>query len=124
MKRIILSFTFILASIFSAHAQQQDTTLQSIKGEGIEYINTDELPEDVRNRFESGDYQDATIEEAYILKGDALTEVVGQEAMEYYIGGLPPEKLYVISVTQDETHAAILYYTEDGEIYASQDIEM
>lgn len=122
MKKLAITFTLAIATLLSVQAQDQEH--KKAKGEGIEYININDIPEDVVKRFETGDYQDANINKAYILSGDALTTLVGQEAMEYYMNKLPPEKLYVLNITKDEKPSAIIYYTEDGQIYATKDLEL
>ncbi|MEK6478410.1 hypothetical protein WJR50_12780 [Catalinimonas sp. 4WD22] len=122
MKKLAITFTLAIATLLSVQAQDEEQ--KKVEGEGIEYIDINEIPEDVVKRFETGDYQDANINEAYILSGDALTTVVGQEAMEYYMNKLPPEKLYVLNLTKDEKPSAIIYYTEDGQIYATKDLEL
>lgn len=122
MKKLAITFTLAIATLLSVQAQDQEQ--KKVEGEGIEYIDINDIPEDVVKRFETGDYQDANIDEAYILRGDALTTVVGQEAMEYYMNKLPPEKLYVLNITKDEKLSAIIYYTEDGQIYATKDLEL
>jgi hypothetical protein len=92
-----------------------------IQGEDIQIMDFSEFPEDVRERFFSSEYENAEIEESYLLKGTALEEVLGQEAMEIYIGDLPPEKLYVLQISEQDETSTVLYYREDGEIYATNE---
>jgi hypothetical protein len=124
MKRIIFSLSLALATVFCVQAQDHDMQdkQEVIKGEDIEIKEFSEFPEDVRERFYIGDYKEATIEESYVLKGTALEEVLGNESMEIYIGDLPPEKLYVLQLSQDDMTSTVVYYREDGELYATNEM--
>lgn len=120
MKRIIFSIGLALATVLSVQAQDQQ---EEIKGEDIQIMEFSEFPEDVQERFMMGEYEDAQIEEAYVLKGVALEDVLDNESMEIYIGDLPPEKLYVLQLNEDNMTSTILYYREDGELYATNEID-
>lgn len=117
MKRILFSIGLSLAVVSSVQAQDQ------IRGEDIQIMEFSEFPEDVQDRFEMGEHDDADIEEAYVLKGTALEDVLGNESMEIYIGDLPPEKLFVLQLNEDDQTSKVLYYREDGELYATNDID-
>jgi hypothetical protein len=74
-----------------------------------------EFPKDVQNRFEIGDYSDAEIVKAYLLKGIVLDN----ESMEIYIGDLPPEKLYILQLNTNSMMSKVFYYRKDGKFYAT-----
>jgi hypothetical protein len=125
MKRIIVTLGIAAVTLTAVQAQDQPTEMKDkqemIQGEDIQIMDFSEFPEDVRERFFSSEYENAEIEESYLLKGTALEEVLGQEAMEIYIGDLPPEKLYVLQISEQDETSTVLYYREDGEIYATNE---
>lgn len=121
MKRIIFSIGLALITVLNVQAQDEQ---EQIKGEDIQIMEFSEFPEDVQERFMMGDYEGAEIQEAYVLKGVALEDVLDNESMEIYIGDLPPEKLYVLQLSRDNETGKILYYREDGELYATNDIDL
>lgn len=126
MKRIIVTLGIAAVTLTSVQAQDQPTEMKDkqemIQGEDIQIMGFSEFPEDVRERFSSSEYENAKIEESYLLKGTALEEVLGQEAMEIYIGDLPPEKLYVLQISEQDETSTVIYYREDGEIYATNEL--
>ena len=124
MKRFIFSIGLALATVLSVQAQDRDMkdNQDMIQGDGIQIMAFSEFPKDVQDRFKISDHSDAAIEEAYVLKGVALENVLNNESMEIYIGDLPPEKLYVLQLTTNDVISKVLYYLEDGELYATNEI--
>lgn len=124
MKRIIFSIGLALATVLSVQAQDRDMKddQDMIQGEGIQIMAFSEFPKDVQDRFKISDHSDAEIEEAYVLKGVALENLLNNESMEIYIGDLPPEKLYVLQLNMNDMISKVLYYVEDGELYATNEI--
>lgn len=103
--------------------QQQQQQQQDIEGEGIEQIETSQIPQEVNDGMQNSEYQNATVEQAYKLSGTALTQILGQESLSTYSTNTTPETLYLLRVTHEDSHSA-LYFTEDGELYASEDMDM
>lgn len=128
MNKILLTAGVVLMSFLAVQAQETEmeknkemTGQEMIEGDDIEIITFSELPDDVKTSFETGEYDEAQVNEAYTIEGSALTELINQEAMEIYAGDLPPEKLYVLQITENNEPRAIVYYREDGEVYAEQE---
>lgn len=127
MKKIILtlsiaaaSFTFVQAQDHAPAQSGQQTT--SVDGEGIEQIDVSELPETVNEGMKSSEYKNASIKQAYKLSGMVVSRVLGEESMTIY-SSRTPDKLYLLQVNDNDVSSA-LYFTEDGELYASTDMDM
>jgi hypothetical protein len=124
-----MTISFILMSLVAVQAQEYDENQEEmneqemIQGEDIEIITYGELPDDVKTSYEKGDYQENEVDETYIIKGTALSTLINQEAMDYYLGDLPPDQLYVLQITEDGKPEAVVYYMEDGEVYAEQEFD-
>lgn len=132
MKKLILSLGLAAATFVTVQAQDQPQVdpqtqpqqeQETIKGEGIEQIETNQLPEEVNQGMQESEYQNATVEQAYKLSGTALAQILGQESLSTFSTNTAPETLYLLRVTHEDTHSA-LYFTEDGELYASEDMDM
>lgn len=131
MKKVILSLGLAIATFATVQAQEQtpqqpqqeQQEIQDIKGEGIEQIETSAIPQEVNDGMQNSEYQAATVEQAYKLSGTALAQILGQESFSTYSSNTVPETLYLLRVTHEDSHAA-LYFTEDGELYASEDMDM
>ncbi len=96
---------------------------QAIEGEGIQQVSDAELPTEVTDALAESDFSGATVVEAYVMEGAALEQALGNESLEIYAGDQSPEKLYQLRVTTEEDKTAIVYITEEGEVYASEKIE-
>lgn len=132
MKKVILSLGLAVATFVTVQAQDQPQVdpqtqpqdqQEMIEGEGIEKLDTAQIPQQVKDGIESSEFQGAEIAEAYVLSGTALDQQLGDQAVEQYIGDQYPEKLYQLRVSH-ENSPAMLYFTEEGELYASKDLEM
>ncbi|MDF9798727.1 hypothetical protein OKW21_003990 [Catalinimonas alkaloidigena] len=126
MKKIILTLGIAVASFATLQAQDQTQTQdkqEMIEGEGIEKIKNSEIPEEVNEGLKNSDFEGAEVAEAYILSGTALDQHLGDQALEMYIGDQFPDKVYQLQVSHDD-NPAILYFTKEGELYASKDLEM
>lgn len=103
--------------------QQQDTMQnQAIEGQNIQRLDTAALPQEVEQALSESDYSSATIENAYKLSGDAIDVLMDLNAYEIYPGQVGPETLYMIRVMKENT-PSILYLTEEGEMYATKELE-
>jgi len=130
MKKTILTFGIAIATFATVQAQDmpkekmhdQDKK-EMIKGEGIKKIENSAIPTEVNEALMESDYEGASIEQAYVLSGAALDQQLGDQSVEMYIGDQYPEKLYQLQVTHEDANA-LLYFTEEGELYASKDLEM
>ncbi|WPP49338.1 hypothetical protein [Catalinimonas niigatensis] len=132
MKKLILPLGLAAATFVTVQAQDQPQVdpqtqpqdqQEMIEGEGIEQVETSQLPEEVNQGMQESEYQNATVEQAYKLSGTALAQILGQESLSTYSTNTTPETLYLLRVTHEDTHSA-LYFTEDGELYASEDMDM
>lgn len=99
-----------------------ESAQQPIEGEGITSIEASALPQEVTDGLENSDFKGATINNAYEVTGSALDQALGQESVEMYAGDQAPEKLYQLQVTHQDK-SAVLYFTEEGELYASKEME-
>lgn len=130
MKKIILTLGIAVASFLTIQAQdQQDTEVQqqqdTTMGEGIEQIDPSELPAEVNEGIQNSDYQDATVTQAYKLTGAPLARVLGDESISIYSSASTPEALYLLQVSDEKKEKrSALYFTEDGKLYASEDMDM
>ncbi|WKN29577.1 hypothetical protein PZB74_11440 [Porifericola rhodea] len=130
MKKTILTFGIAIASFVTVQAQdmpkekmQDQDKKEMIKGEGIKKIENSAIPKEVNEALMESDYEGASIKQAYVLSGAALDQQLGDQSVEMYIGDQYPEKLYQLQVTHEDANA-LLYFTEEGELYASKDLEM
>ncbi|WPP49990.1 hypothetical protein [Catalinimonas niigatensis] len=104
--------------------QQQDSMQnQAIQGQSIERLDTAALPQEVEQALSESDYQGASIENAYKLSGEAIDVLMDLNAYEIYPGQVGPETLYMIRVMKEDK-PSILYLTEEGEMYATKDLDM
>ncbi len=106
-------------------AQEAPDSLQNQSGmmEGMSKITESDLPQEVKDGIEDSEYQGATIEQAYELSGDALTQVLTQN--NNTTGTLAtgePEKLYQLQINTQDSKSAVLYFTEEGELYAEKEM--
>ena len=124
MKRFIFSIGLALATVASVQAQNNEMKEEQaqIQGEDIQVMDFDKFPENVQDRFEMSNDKDAMIEESYVLMGTALETLLDNESMEIYIGDLPPEKLFVLQLSTEGETSKVLYYMEDGELYATNEL--
>jgi hypothetical protein len=153
MKKILMTLGFATATLFAVHAQetpqpqeeqeqipeqqqeypqeqqqqqeqysqQQDTT--QIEGETVQKLDTTQLPQEVTQALNESEYQGASIENAYKLSGDAIDVLMDLNAYEIYAGDVGPETLYMLRVMHEDK-PAIIYLTEEGEVYATKELEM
>lgn len=123
MKKIVLSLIFSSGIVFLTHAQEgispeeqamsppeESFSPEAEEAEGKIQIETTNIPPVVLRAFASSNYQEMTIVEAYTLRGGALDEMPGLVQVP------KPEMLYELLV-EDSTRSALLYFTEDGELY-------
>lgn len=105
--------------------QQQQSTMQNqtIQGQNIQRLDTTALPQEVEQALNESEYQGASIENVYKLSGEALDVLMDLNAYEIYPGQAGPETLYMIRVMKEDK-PSILYLTEEGEMYATKDLEM
>ncbi len=124
MKKILLTFGLALASLAVVNAQdtlqtEPQNQQEMIEGEGIEMIEKSDIPQAVTDGMENSEFKGAEVMQAFIISGDALDQQLGDQSVEKYIGDQYPEKLYQIQVTSEDV-PAVVYFTEEGELYASK----
>lgn len=124
MKKIIISAALVLATIWCSHAQealpqeeqiltpQEENETAVYNPEGRQIISESDVPSAIQDAFAKSEFHGMSIIEVYELTGEALDEIptLRQEPK--------PNKLYEL-VVEDSSRSAILYFTEDGELYDS-----
>lgn len=124
MKKILLTLGIAVASFATLQAQDQPQTQdqqEMIEGEGIEKIENAQIPQEVHEGLKNSDFKDAKVAEAYILSGAALDKYLEDQSLEMYIGDQFPDKVYQLQISNDD-NPAVVYFTEDGELYASKEL--
>ena len=94
---------------------------QSGETEGVASITESELPEEVTKGLQDSEFSQATIEEVYVLDGDAVDKLMQNDAEQFYIGDQNPDKIYQLQV-QDENEKNVLYFDDQGELLGSKSI--
>lgn len=124
MKKILLTLGIAVASFATLQAQDQTQTQdkqEMIEGEGVEKIDNAQIPQEVHEGLKNSDFKDAKVAEAYILSGTALDKYLEDQSLEMYIGDQFPDKVYQLQISHDD-NPAVLYFTEEGELYASKEL--
>ncbi len=77
-------------------------------------ISEEEIPQAVKEAYAESKFKGMSIVEAYEITGEALNEIpVANQSTK-------PDKLYELVVGDgDSVQSAVLYFTEEGELYDS-----
>ncbi|MEK6478409.1 hypothetical protein WJR50_12775 [Catalinimonas sp. 4WD22] len=125
MKKLLLTLGIAVASFATLQAQDQPQTQdqqEMIEGEGVEKIDTTQIPQEVHEGLKNSDFKNAKVAEAYILSGVALDKYLEDQSLEMYIGDQFPDKVYQLQISHDDNNPAVVYFTEEGELYASKEL--
>lgn len=94
---------------------------KEIEGEGITKITKADLPQEIQDALNNSDYKEATIEQAYELTGAALSRALDEVTTDS-VYGEDYEKMYQLQLKTKDNTSAVIYITEDGEVFAENEL--
>ncbi len=101
--------------------QDNSSAMNNDDEQGVKTISASELPEEVSQAFQDGEFAEGSIENVYLLEGAAVDKLLQNNAEQIYAGQQNPDKIYQLQVKGQDAQN-ILYYDENGDLLGSSSI--
>lgn len=106
----------------SKTGEEMRSESESIEGEGIKEISEADIPQEVKDALKNDtDYKNATIEQAFVLTGAALSQALDEVTTDSTYGE-DYEKMYQLQVGAEDNKSSLIYITEEGEVFAEKEM--